>query len=567
MGRRTIEPDGRKLNLVKVFSVLITFVFLIVLIYFSIKSIKNLNIGDELKDDENIVSQEDIEVQENKVTIEEIVQTFGGEVKKQTKKDTYYITKDGLDYTVYLDGEVSEGQIVPWDGSEAKPAIDEAGNINIYSAAELAWIANRVISGEKNFSGVTITLRKNIDLGARKLDDGTWDGPEWKAMIGFLDEVSENKNETNTETQTVSTDENVDITNENLKRFAGAFNGNGCSIRGMKITSEKRYQGLFGYLSGVVSNLTIKHSCINANEAVGMIAGLNDGKIINCTVTNVEVNGTNKVGGAVGVAMTDSQLENISVSESCVITGKNNVGGIVGYTNNNVFISSCSNGANIIGNEYVGGITGISFYGTTIQSSFNFSSRIEGEKYVGGLVGYSAAQIEKSHNQTLSNNKNIIKGKNYIGGIVGLNYEMGDINECFNNGTIVVTGDNCGGIAGVNNSNISNCYNKGEIECDQAIGLKIGGICGQNLSESFINNSYNIGTIKNVNYAGGLIGADFGTINNSFCLDTVLKTKTSDTEYNKTQEELKNNVLQELGESFEADSDNMNSGFPILKWQ
>ena len=29
MGRRTIEPDGRKLNLVKVFSVLITFVFLI----------------------------------------------------------------------------------------------------------------------------------------------------------------------------------------------------------------------------------------------------------------------------------------------------------------------------------------------------------------------------------------------------------------------------------------------------------------------------------------------------------------------------------------------------------
>ena len=148
-----------------------------------------------------------------------------------------------------------------------------------------------------------------------------------------------------------------------------------------------------------------------------------------------------------------------------------------------------------------------------------------------------------------------------------MNYEMGDINECFNNGTIVVTGDNCGGIAGVNSSNISNCYNKGEIECDQAIGLKIGGICGQNLSESFINNSYNIGTIKNVNYAGGLIGADFGTINNSFCLDTVLKTKTSDTEYNKTQEELKNNVLQELGESFEADSDNMNSGFPILKWQ
>ena len=62
---------------------------------------------------------------------------------------------------------------------------------------------------------------------------------------------------------------------------------------------------------------------------------------------------------------------------------------------------------------------------------------IEGNNYVGGLVGYSAAQIEKSHNQLLTDNNNTIKGNNYVGGIVGLNYEMGDINECFNNGTII----------------------------------------------------------------------------------------------------------------------------------
>ena len=72
-------------------------------------------------------------------------------------------------------------------------AIDEAGNINIYSAAELAWVANQVINGEKNFSGVTITLRKNIDLGARQKDDGTWEGPDWKPIIGFLDEIPEKK--------------------------------------------------------------------------------------------------------------------------------------------------------------------------------------------------------------------------------------------------------------------------------------------------------------------------------------------------------------------------------------
>lgn len=571
MGKRSLESNGRKLNWFKVFFVLIAAIFITFLIYFSIKGIKNLNFNNNEENDNKENNNENIEeisqdINVNEKTIEQILQEFGGEVVKQVKTDTYYISKDGKDYTVYLDGEITEGKIIPWDGSEAKPAVDEAGNINIYSAAELAWIANQVITGEKNFSGVTITLRKNIDLGARKLDDGTVDGPEWKAIIGFLDEIPEKKN-TNTVSQTEVADENVDVTNENLKRFVGAFNGNNCSIRGMKISSEKRYQGLFGYLSGVVSNLTIKYSYINGKDTVGAFAGLNDGKIINCSTDNVEVTGVEKVGGAVGMAMTDSQLENVSIYESCVVEGTNNVGGIIGYTNNNVSIKGCSNGAKVKGNDYVGGITGISFFGTTIQSSFNFSSLIDGNNYVGGLVGYSSAQIEKSNNQLLTENTNTIKGNNYVGGIVGLNYEMGDINECFNNGTIIVAEDNCGGIVGLNSSSISNCYNKGKIECDQVTGLKIGGVCGQNLSESFINNSYNIGTINNSNYAGGLIGADFGTINNSFCLDTSLKTKNSDTEYNKTIDELKNNSVQELGESFEVDLNNINSGFPILNWQ
>ncbi len=568
MGRRSLEPDGRKLNWFKVFSVLFAVVLIIILVYFSINGIKNIisNTEKESAESNELDVSQNIDIEEKEKTIEEILQEFGGEIKKQVKNDTYYISKDGADYTVYLDGEISEGKIIPWDGKDAKPAIDEVGNINVYSAAELAWIANQVISGEKNFSGVTITLRKNIDLGARKLEDGSWEGPEWNAIIGFLDELPEKKN-TNAVAQSEVVDENIDVTNENLKRFAGAFNGNGCSIRGMKISSEKRYQGLFGYLSGVVSNLTIKNSYINAKGSVGAIAGLNDGKIINCIVDNVEVSGTEKVGGAIGIAMTDSQLENIAIYESCKINGKNNVGGVVGYTNNNVSITGCSNGAIVKGIDYVGGITGISFYGTNIQNSFNFSSIIEGENYVGGLVGYSAAQIEKSHNQILTDNTNMVKGKNYVGGIVGLNYEMGDINECFNNGTIVVLEDNCGGIVGLNSSNISNCYNIGKIECTQATGLKIGGVCGQNLSECIISNSYNAGEVNNTNYAGGLIGADFGTINNSFCLDTSLKTKTSDIEYNKTMEELKNNCLQELGESFKVDSDNINSGFPILKWQ
>ena len=145
---------------------------------------------------------------------------------------------------------------------------------------------------------------------------------------------------------------------------------------------------------------------------------------------------------------------------------------------------------------------------------------------------------------------------------------MGDISDCFNNSKIIVSEDNAGGIVGLNNSNISNCYNKGEIDCQNATGLKIGGICGQNLSESFISNSYNIGNVKNKNYAGGLVGADFGTISKSYCLDNCLENKTGDVEYNKTEEEMKNSVFQEeLGSSFKEDVENINLGYPILNWQ
>ena len=73
--------------------------------------------------------------------------------------------------------------------------------------------------------------------------------------------------------------------------------------------------------------------------------------------------------------------------------------------------------------------------------------------------------------------------------------------------------------------------------------------------------------IDNMNYAGGLVGADFGTISNSFTIDNCLKKDTEDLDYRKTSEEMKNNVLSDLGASFKVDSSNINEGYPILNWQ
>lgn len=572
-GRREVrmrnEKQGRKLNLVKVFIVIAIILAVIVSIVFLIKdgkksedsfNKKNQEILDEAK------QELDNEEQKEFKTIEKMLEEFGGEISQKVNSDTYYINKDGVTYTAYVNDEIVEGKIVPWSGESKQPPIDEAGNINVYSAEELKWIADQVINGDKNFSGVTITLRQDIDLGGRKNDEGKWEGKEWTPIIGFLDELPKKEQDKNNENneETPVEDENVDIINENLKRFAGVFDGNGHSIRGLYINISKRYQGLFGVSSGIIQNLTIKNSSVNGGVGTGAIVGLNGGKVVNCHITNTEVGGASKVGGISGIGMGNSWLENCFVSDSVVISGGDYTGGVVGYVNNNSAIVRCENEAMISGNNFVGGNVGIAFYGTIIQGTINRSNCIVGEKYVGGIVGYSSAQIEKCSSTNLST-KGYIKGSEYIGGIVGLNYLMGNIENSLNTAKIIVSKDNAGGIVGLNNASIATCYNNGTIDASECDGAKIGGICGQNVSESYINSSYNIGKINFKVSAEGVVGADFGTTSNCYYLDSSVNSKKE--EYVKTESELKSVLLNELKDFYKEDLGNINNGYPVLSWE
>ena len=574
-GRRSLRRERRlqdqnentshkKINKVKILIIIVLLIIVCLAIYFLLNKQETTNQSYEKIEDEII---EKIDEEEDK-TIEDIISEFGGEVIEQLKNDTYYIKKDGKEYTVYLDGDIVEGRIMPWNGNSSQPAIDEAGNVNIYNAEELKWIADQVISGAKNFSGVTITLRNHIDLGARKNADGIWEGNTWSSIIGYLDEIPNSENsKTELSQEPTLLDESVEVIEENLKRFAGAFDGNGFSIRGMNINSDKNYQGLFGYSTGTIANLTIKNSYIKGNKAVGTLVGLNGGTITDCTVENVEVIANEKAGGIAGVSMTSSMIIN------CVVDGDNSniysdkyTGGVIGYVNNNTSIQRCINKANIKGKEYVGGISGIAFYGTTIEDSKNNAKAIIGNDFVGGLVGYSEAQITDSSNCELDEINGTISGSNFVGGLVGINYLMGDISNSYNAGKVMIKENNGGGIVGVNNSTISNCYNTGEIKAEES-SINIGGICGQNSSESVINSSYNIGKILNTDNIGGAIASNFGNASNIYYLDTCISTQTNDSEYVKSENDMKTTIITSLGEQFVEDSQKINSGFPILIWQ
>lgn len=567
-GKREFHTE-KQLDYLKIFLIVV----IIILAGFTVYLLYDF-FAENYKDQSNELSntQNDVKLNEEKEnkekTFDQMIQESGYALKEKVSDNLAYLEKDGKEFTIYSNGDIWTERITPWNGQSSKPAIDEAGNINIYTPEELKWVADQVISGAKNFAGVTITLRKDLDLGAVKNKDGNWEGNKWTPIVGFLDELPPKEGETPIiDDSQVPQDGSVNVTKENLKRFAGVFNGNGFSIRGINVDQNKRYQGLFGYNDGIITNLTISNSSIKGDNGIGAVAGLNSGTIQNCNIRDVEVQGNEKVGGIVGISMENSTIENSnSTDERADVIGNKYVGGIVGYLNNNNIIKTSFNKADVHGKEYVGGITGIAFYGTTIENASNYAKVIEGEKYVGGLAGYSAATIAHSKNYDKLNKNAVVEGNDYVGGLVGLNYQMGNISSSYNFGNIICKNDNCGGIAGLNNGNITNTYNHGGISAENPKAIRVGGICGQNLSQSFIYTSYNVGIIK-ANRAHGLVGANFGETNNCFYLDTSLKIDEENKENAKIESDMKENILTNLGPEFKKDEENLNQGYPVLVWQ
>ena len=559
MGKRAEQRmnEKRKLNKIKVIMALIVLAITIAIV------VSVFILKDDNKENKNEVIEEEtplIEIEEK--TVEEVVAEFGGSIIEKVKPDTCYVSKNEKEYTVYSDGEILEGRIAIWDGKSTEPKINDDGSIDIMLPGELKWVADKVISGEKNFSGVKITLKEPLDFGARKTENG-WEGENWTSIVGFLDELPEQEeNKNKVKDDSIMIDDSVNVIQENLKRFAGIFNGNNLAIRGLKIDSNKDYQGLFGFQAGNVENLIIKNSYIKGNSSVGAIAGLNTGVIFNCKVINTEVVGDSKVGGLVGNSSTGSKILTCDVEGiKALAKGSEYVGGVVGYTNNNVVLENLTNNSKVEAEKFVGGISGISFYGTTLTSSKN-NGRIIGSENVGGLIGYSQAQIEKSYVSDIS----VVEGNNNVGGLVGLNHSAGDLSNSYNKGKVIGNKDVIGGLVGTNNSNISNCYNTGRVDARKTSGLRVGGICGQNMSDSFITSVYNIGDVLYNESAEGIVGIDYGTTSNAYYLDTALVNENADRTLSKTGDKMKGSILTNLGEMFIADNEGKNNGYPILKW-
>lgn len=219
------------------------------------------------------------------------------------------------------------------------------------------------------------------------------------------------------------------------------FDGNGYTIFGLTINSDKEEVGMFGTNYGIIQNLRLENVTINAPNAnyVGGVAGVNAGLLEGCTVSGT-INGQNYVGGITG--------DNIMCISDCNVSGSVSgnyyVGGIAGYNDMLKREVQDEDGLPIITYSYITGC-----YSTAY---------ISGQENVGGVVGYNEC---KSTLAACYATGDVIGTSNNVGGVVGYNESESTLTACYATGNVSGTDNTVGGVVGYNNNGgdiLTACY-------------------------------------------------------------------------------------------------------------
>lgn len=180
------------------------------------------------------------------------------------------------------------------------------------------------------------------------------------------------------------------------------------------------FTGKFDGLDYNIFNLNIDRDTDN----VGLFGVVGEGAVINnVTLVGGSITGQNNVGALAGSVETGAHISNITNSAS--VTGKYNVGGIVGESKGAAFTGLVNTGAieaeNSTDASNAGGLIGSMNGGTLGGASYNLGSVTGSGSNVGGLVGDAANAIigNKGENAVTVYNHLNVTGAYNVGGIVG----------------------------------------------------------------------------------------------------------------------------------------------------
>ncbi len=251
----------------------------------------------------------------------------------------------------------------------------------------------------------TVSLAAAKDPGYTIEGNGSYTVTSADGLINVAELVNGGKTDIN-----ITLGKNIDLTGKGWtpigtnyeKRYKGTFDGRGHTIKGLTVTTNDQFVGLFGYLdrAGTVKNVVMEGIQITSNHVLmsgntGGVVGYSWGTIENCSVSG-SVSGTNCVGGVVG--------------------GQQSSGSIIG----------CSSSATVKGTRYVGGVAGEKWGTmTACYATGNVTLEINSPQDLsgGGVVGLNGGSTVLACYATGNvNSKGISTGNVHIGGLFGDNY-------------------------------------------------------------------------------------------------------------------------------------------------
>ena len=254
------------------------------------------------------------------------------------------------------------------------------------------------VGGEYTY---TVSLAAAKDPGYTIEGNGSYTVTSADGLINVAELVNGGKTDIN-----ITLGKNIDLTGKGWtpigtnyeKRYKGTFDGRGHTIKGLTVTTNDQFVGLFGYLdkAGTVKNVVMEGIQITSNHVLmsgntGGVVGYSWGTIENCSVSG-SVSGTNCVGGVVGSQKAGSI---IGCSSSAIVKGTRYVGGVAGekwgtmtacYATGNVTLEINSpqdlSGGGVVGLN--GGSTVLACYAT---GNVNSKGSNTGNVHIGGLFG------------------------------------------------------------------------------------------------------------------------------------------------------------------------------------
>lgn len=247
--------------------------------------------------------------------------------------------------------------------------------------------------------------------------------------------------------------------------FVGLFDGQSHTVSGLAYDSPSFVGlGLFGCVGrhGHVTGLNVKDANIVGGWCVGGLVGWLLGGVSDCSVTGV-VAGYTDIGGLVGTNQGD-----IEDCRCDVIVSGDMIGGLVGANCGGDIKRSSAAGV-VVGTGALGGLAGFNVSNGTISEctaeaavSSTYAEELPTLLYgqAVSVSGFSVVRVS------------VYRLASFVGGLVGLSDE--EISDCYATGSVSGT-HAVGGLVGYNAGPITRCYSTGSVSDGPAAGGLVGG--------------------------------------------------------------------------------------------